>query len=179
MRSSQDQDKSSEQLRKEVSALRRRVAALQAFKRNLAEVHDRERRSIALEVNDDLAQLAAGAMMHFDTYKALHEHDPSVARNSFDLGLELLAEGIRVARRIVNRLTPPSLEDVGVVAAVTDLVQDARAAGPAAIELPLPEDEAEMREVRSVTLSSGLPPSPPSSGSTAGRPRFDPPPALS
>jgi two-component system, sensor kinase len=135
VRSSQEQDKSMPQLWKEVAILRRQVAALQAFKRNLVEMQDRQRRSIALEVSDELAQLATGAMMHFDTYKALHEHDPTAAQDCFELGLQLLAEGIRVARRIVNRLVPASLGDVGVMAAVTDLVQQCRADGPTAIEL--------------------------------------------
>lgn len=109
-------------------------AAVERTLRSLLELNDRDRRRIALEIHDGFEQLLTAAIMHFDTFKALGQGNP-VAEENMERGLRLLAVSMRRARRLVNQLQPPSLDDMGLAAAVADLVREARLGDSGGIEL--------------------------------------------
>jgi PAS domain S-box-containing protein len=92
--------------------------------RNLMELQDRDRQLIGFEIHDELAQLLTGAMMYLEGFQCRQEGKPTDTWGDFDTGVELLAKGIREARRLINGLRPPSLDDAGVVHAIQDLVQE-------------------------------------------------------
>ena len=110
------------------------AAAVAQSVRSLLEMQDRERQTIALEIHDGFEQLLTAAIMHFDTAQALCQGDPATQAN-LERGLRLLAMSMHRARRVANQLQPPSLDDLGVTAAVADLVREAQAGGMADIEL--------------------------------------------
>jgi PAS domain S-box-containing protein len=92
--------------------------------RNMMELQDRDRQLIGFEIHDELAQLLTGAMMYLQGFQSHQESKPADTWIYFDTGVELLAKGIREARRLINGLRPPSLDEAGVVHAIRDLVQE-------------------------------------------------------
>lgn len=89
---------------------------------------DHERRLIAYELHDGLAQQLAAAIMQLEGYTYLQEQDPSEAAKAFTTGLSLLHQSHEEARQLISGVRPPILDDAGVVAAIEHLVNDGRAA---------------------------------------------------
>ena len=92
--------------------------------RNLMELQDRDRQLIGFEIHDELAQLLTGAMMYLEGFQCRQESKPADTWGDFDAGLALLAKGIREARRLINGLRPPSLDEAGVLHAIQDLAHE-------------------------------------------------------
>lgn len=94
--------------------------------RNLLEMHERERRLIGFEIHDGLAQFLSGAMMHLGNFRRMADQGDAGAWSSFDMATALVARGLREARRLIHDLRPPDLEEGGILAAVGELISDAR-----------------------------------------------------
>jgi len=101
-------------------ALRRERQGL----RQMLEMQDRDRKLIAYEIHDGLAQQLAAAQIQLQVHEQLKEHDAEMASKSFQQGVELLNNGIAEVRRLIGGLRPLILDDSGVVAAVQHLVYD-------------------------------------------------------
>lgn len=102
--------------------------------KRLLELHERDRQLISYEIHDGIVQDMTAALMFFEASRIkLAENDPS--QEAFEHGLRLLRGSIDEARRLINGLQPPVLEDEGVVAAVEALVADLRASAGLEIEL--------------------------------------------
>jgi signal transduction histidine kinase len=102
--------------------------------RRLMESSDRERRLIAYEIHDGLAQQLAGAVLHFQNFDRLRCEQPDEAVRSLDVVKELIDQSLSEVRRLISGLRPPLLEELGVVAALESLTA-ACGQGPPRVEL--------------------------------------------
>ena len=90
------------------------------------ELQERERQLISYEIHDGLVQLITAAKMDLESCRPKRE--PGAAER-FARGLQLLAEGIVEARRLIEGLRPTGLEQSGVKPAIEYL--SATPSGPA------------------------------------------------
>ena len=104
--------------------VRREQATLQHLLRS----SDHERRLIAYEIHDGLAQDIAGAIIYFESQAHLVKQNPSEAAKAYATGLTLVREAHAEARRLISGVRPPILDEEGVVAAIEYLVIDGRGA---------------------------------------------------
>lgn len=114
-------------LASEASLLAERTAL-----RALLETLERERRLISYEIHDGLAQSLASAAMHLDAY--LHSLDGSQSggpkpRRDLAEARRGIGAAIEEARRLINGLRPPMLDELGIVAALESLVMEATSEG--------------------------------------------------
>ncbi len=119
-----------EYLREEIE--RRKRAERQ--NRRLLEANERERKLIAFEIHDGLAQQLTGASMQLQAFEQFRPGSAD-ATKALASGQSLLADGIAEARRLISGLRPVVLEEAGVVAAIENLVAEVRARGNVEIEL--------------------------------------------
>jgi signal transduction histidine kinase len=103
--------KAHEALRKEQEELKRLLA-----------MHDRDRQLIGFEIHDGLTQLLAGSLMRLETFLRTVSPDDRPGWEQFHTGVKLLREGLGEARRLISGLRSATLEDLGLVAAVEELV---------------------------------------------------------
>jgi len=94
------------------------------LQRQLLDLHERERRMIAYEIHDGLAQQLTGALFTFQALGQLREKDSPEAQRLFQAGLQLLTDGITETRRLISGLRPPILDESGVVVAIEYVVGD-------------------------------------------------------
>jgi PAS domain S-box-containing protein len=95
---------------------------------------DHERQLIAYEIHDGLAQCLAGALMQFQSYRFAKDTQPELATEYFDAGLALLQRANDEARLLISGVRPPILDESGVVAAITHLINECRQAEGIEIE---------------------------------------------
>lgn len=112
------------------ASLRAERTALRALLQTL----ERERRLISYEIHDGLAQSLASAGMHLDA--CMHALDGSPAGTPERLrdlaeARRGIGAAIEEARRLINGLRPPMLDELGIVAALESLVIDATSEGMA------------------------------------------------
>jgi PAS domain S-box-containing protein len=130
----------------EASLVAERVAL-----RKLIETQERERQLVSYEIHDGLAQYLASALMRLEACaaalaapadSALPSPDaskdaggpsrprdgrrPTASERDCEEGLRLLRAALVEARRLINGLRPPMLDELGIVEAIESLVSDAR-----------------------------------------------------
>ena len=100
--------------------------------RKLLETQERERRVVSYEIHDGLAQYLASASMLLEACgHGIDSGDggtPAVRRDLTE-ARRVVREAIDEARRLINGLRPPMLDELGIIAAVESLVDEARAGG--------------------------------------------------
>ena len=94
--------------------------------KHLLQSSDHERQVIAYEIHDGLAQQLAGAIMQFDAYAHQKDSKPKLAAKAFDAGMTMLRQGHFEARRLISGVRPPILDEAGIVAAISHLVNEER-----------------------------------------------------
>ncbi len=105
-------------------------ASLQAERtalRGLLETLERERRLISCEIHDGLAQYVTSAAMLIDACThALDSGEPGAGALRRDLAEARRGVGAAIdeARRLINGLRPPMLDELGILAAVESLVME-------------------------------------------------------
>ncbi len=87
-------------------------------------MHDRERQVIAYEIHDGLAQHLVGAEMAFQLARPAPPADSGQNGTSYEGGMAMLQRCIGEARRLINGVRPPLLDEEGVVAAIKNLLAD-------------------------------------------------------
>ena len=85
---------------------------------------DHERRVIAYEIHDGLAQQLVAAIMHFQGYASLKEQQPAKGQAAYDTGMQMLQDANREARPLISGIRSPTLDESGLVVAIEYLVQD-------------------------------------------------------
>ena len=90
--------------------------------RQLLKSHDHERKLIAYEIHDGIAQLLAGVLMQLQTHQRLLQEHPEEASRACALGQQMLQQCLAEARRLINAVRMPLLDESGVVAAIENLV---------------------------------------------------------
>jgi len=150
--SASDDEKSREQLLVELLALRAEVRRLRAsarpdvFEPNRAErklrskrrrmkrmlrLYEHEHRLIAYEIHDGLVQEITGAHMGLEALLQEEELLSPRLRAEVRRAAELCGRALAEARRLIDGLRPPVLDEKGVVAAVRHLIEDRDTMEPA------------------------------------------------
>ena len=104
-------------------ALRNERQALQQMLRT----QERERQLVSYEIHDGLAQYQAGAIMQLEAclHSMQSRRDPGLddVIRSCTEGLRLMRAAAAEARRLINGLRPPMLDELGIEEAVESLVE--------------------------------------------------------
>jgi PAS domain S-box-containing protein len=100
------------------SALAERERHLQELVRRLILAQEEERRRVAYELHDGLAQTAAGAHMYLRGFVRRYQAHLPEGREELDQALELAQRVVREARGVVAGLRPTALDDFGLEAAL-------------------------------------------------------------
>lgn len=90
--------------------------------RDMLDLHERDRKLVAYEIHDGLAQQLTAAVYRFQSVDLLRDQNPTEGRETFDEGVRLLRLAMVEARRLISGLRPPVLDELGVVAAIECLV---------------------------------------------------------
>lgn len=106
-----------------------REQRLQDLVGRLITAQEEERRRVAYDIHDGLAQIAVGTHQHLQAFA--HRYRPRAPRSRTDLyrALELSRQTIREARRVIANLRPTALDDFGLATALRLHVDDLRADG--------------------------------------------------
>ena len=94
----------------------------QRYLRYLLELQDRDRQMVSYEIHDGFVQQLAAAIMELETFGRLAGRSDNEVWKTFETGQQRLNECMREARRLINGLRSPILDELGVVAAIEDLV---------------------------------------------------------
>jgi signal transduction histidine kinase len=114
---------------------------------------EEERRRVAYEVHDGLAQVAAGAYQRLDAFAQHHRPRSAQTRDELRRVVELARAAVEEARHLVSNLRPTILDDFGLAAAIAVQVDELRGEGwqvsfdeaLGAGRLPLPVETALFR----------------------------------
>jgi PAS domain S-box-containing protein len=107
----------------------------QRFLRHLIDLQERDRKLMAYEIHDGLAQQLTGALLKLQSLETVPEiHDFPAARNMLDDVLGMIRESVDEARRLIGGLRPPILDESGIVAAIDYLCAERRQGGQLQIE---------------------------------------------
>ena len=77
-----------------------------------------ERRRLAREMHDGVAQLVVSAAQHLDTCSEIWAEDPGRARRELDRGLARLRHALAETRQVLQALRPTAVDALGLVGAV-------------------------------------------------------------
>ena len=127
----------SERFKTDITERKRAEEAIrkqQQVLRHLLASSDRERQLIAYEIHDGLAQQLTAATMWLQSFDQLRDQNPHEASKHYETGVQLLNESLAEARRLINGLRPPVLDEQGITAAIEHLVHESQAQGRPGIE---------------------------------------------
>ena len=108
--------------------------------RHTLDLQEQDRKLVAYEIHDGLAQQLAGALFKFQSIEVLRERDPDAARDMFDDAVRVLRDAMVETRRLISGLRPPELDESGVVDAIDYLISEQRQRGGSEIEFVAPKD---------------------------------------
>lgn len=111
--------------------------ALEAERRalkHMVQAQERDRRLTAYEIHDGFVQQVVAALMQLEAAGLASEANDS-RRQQLQLAITLLRSAIEEARRLINGLRPPLLDELGLMAAVEHLVGSLAQPGGPRIEL--------------------------------------------
>ncbi len=107
-----------------IEATLAKEAELEALVQSTLAAQEMERRRVATEIHDGVTQLVVAALYRLRAAQALvgTEHD---AAGELKTAIRLLEDAEQESRRAIRRLRPPVLDDLGLVAALRELAQEA------------------------------------------------------
>lgn len=108
----------------ETKRMQRQLAAERDYLRHLIRVQDRDRRLTAYELHDGVVQLMTGALLRLEASAARDEAASEAKHDDAGAAMQLLREALDDARRLIGGLSPPVIEELGVVGAIDYLVGD-------------------------------------------------------
>lgn len=85
---------------------------------------EQERRKIAYDIHDGIAQLMVGAQHHLEAFDYLWRDDASLAEDQLGRGRAKLHQAIIETRRLMTQLRPVSLETLGLIPAVQQYLNE-------------------------------------------------------
>jgi signal transduction histidine kinase len=96
-----------------------RERALQNLVGKLLGAQEEERRRVAYEVHDGLAQVAVAAHQNLQAFARRHAPEPARGRRELDRILRQVRATVSDARRVIANLRPTALDDLGLAAALS------------------------------------------------------------
>lgn len=106
-----------------------RERQLQDLLARLLRAQEEERRRVAYEVHDGLAQVAAAAHQHLQAYARRNAPESAEVRADLDIVVKLVRRTVTDARSIIANLRPTVLDDFGLPAALSLEVEKLREEG--------------------------------------------------
>ena len=106
-----------------------RERVLQDLVRKLLGAQEEERRRVAYEVHDGLAQTAAAAHQQLQIFARHYPPGSAHAKEELEEALELVRQTVKEARQVISDLRPTVLDDFGLAAAIRLQVETLRAEG--------------------------------------------------
>jgi PAS domain S-box-containing protein len=100
-------------------ALSDRERALQDLVMRLLGAQEEERRRVAYEVHDGLAQVAVAAHQNLQAFARRHPPESERGRKELDTILMQVRATVSDARRVIANLRPTALDDLGLAAAIS------------------------------------------------------------
>jgi PAS domain S-box-containing protein len=100
-------------------ALGNRERALQDLVKRLLGGQEEERRRVAYEVHDGLAQVAVAAHQNLQAFARRHPPESEQGRKELDTILKQVRATVSDARRVIANLRPTALDDLGLAAAIS------------------------------------------------------------
>ena len=85
---------------------------------------EQERRKIAFDIHDGIAQLMVGAQHHLEAFDYLWRDDASPAEDQLSRGRAKLRQAIVETRRLMTQLRPVNLETLGLIPAVQQYLNE-------------------------------------------------------
>jgi signal transduction histidine kinase len=111
------------------SELAEREDQLEDLVGKLLVAQEEERRRVAYEVHDSVAQTAAAAHQRLQTFVRRHRLASEKGENDLNQIIGLVRQTVREARRIIAALRPEELDDLGLSAALSHEVEKLRGEG--------------------------------------------------
>jgi signal transduction histidine kinase len=96
-----------------------RERALQNLVKRLLGVQEEERRRVAYEVHDGLAQVAVVAHQNLQAFARRHAPETEQGRRELDRILGQVRKTVSDARRVIANLKPKALDELGLAAAIS------------------------------------------------------------
>jgi len=121
----------------DLAAARRELAERERLLRKLIDLQEAEKRLLCHEFHDGLIQYAIGSKMLLESIRDAEL--PAAAAEVIESVVACLGKGIEDGRRVIRGIRPAALDDLGLRAAIEDLVEDVRASG---LEVEAAIDEA-------------------------------------
>jgi PAS domain S-box-containing protein len=109
--------------------LAERESQLKDLVGKLVAAQEEERRRVAYDVHDGLAQVAIAAYHHLQVFVDAHPPGSTVGKGEVGRALELVRQTVGEARRIIADLRPTTLDDFGLATAIRQQVETLRAEG--------------------------------------------------
>jgi PAS domain S-box-containing protein len=96
----------------------------QQLLQKMVELQDRDRQLVAYEIHDGLVQDVTGALMFLEASAEGEKGAKAATKQKLEVARKLLQGAINEARRLINGLRPPILDEAGVVSAIEHLAAD-------------------------------------------------------
>lgn len=106
----------------------------QRLLRQLLNLQERERKLVAYDIHDGLAQKITGALLTFQAFARRGVPGCEEARAAFENGMQLLDESLSETRRLISGLRPPVLDESGIIAAIDLLISEHQQRGGPQVE---------------------------------------------
>ncbi len=116
-----------DELTKQLQQHERELMSERRLLKRLLDLHERDRQLVAYEIHDGIVQDMTAASMFLQAAASAIPADKEAAKSSFEKALRLVRESIDEARRQINGLRPPVLEDEGLVKAIDSLAEETAA----------------------------------------------------
>jgi two-component system sensor histidine kinase DegS len=88
----------------------------------MLDVSERQRELIGYEIHDTFVQDMVTALMHLDAYRWAAQSAGDKATRELELTADALRDGVKQARRLIDRVQPPDLEAAGLIGALRCLI---------------------------------------------------------
>ncbi|MCD6309403.1 MAG: GAF domain-containing sensor histidine kinase, partial [Candidatus Eremiobacteraeota bacterium] len=104
-------------------SLRNKHAQVEGLIARLIQAQEEERKRVAAEIHDGVAQSLVGIRAQLQMIKNLLKDAPAVALEKLDNLLSITSENIKEVRNIMYNLRPASLDDLGLIASMENYLQ--------------------------------------------------------